>query len=107
MQFAESSSSRSSPTTKPYAMIGAGRLTSALWKTGNEDAGYCYRFNVFRLGANGRTGQRLRPSDLKHFVKLAAVLSATIADDGCLPESEQRELVLLATRLAEIIRALS
>lgn len=87
---------------KPYAMLGAGELASSIWKSGNELVGWRYHFNIFRLAVNGRTGQKLKPTDLRHLVKLAQVLAATLADDGCLEPSVRRELRELASRLDEI-----
>jgi glutaredoxin len=52
-----------SPRVKPYAMVGSGKLTSAIWKTGDEASGWRYRFNLFRMSANGRVEQRFRPAD--------------------------------------------
>jgi len=83
-------------------MLGAGTITSTLWKTGNELEGWRYRFNIFRFAANGHVGQKLKPTDLKHLVKLAQVLAATLADDGCLEPSIRRELRELALRLDEV-----
>lgn len=90
-----------SPTNrKPYAMVGAGRLAASIWKDGDECTGWKYRFNLFRLAENGRVGQKFKPTDLKHLVKLVQVLAATLADDGCLKPSVRRELERLSASLA-------
>jgi hypothetical protein len=85
---------------KPYCSVGAGRLTSFVWKSGDENSGWRYRFNLFRLAAKGgRVSQLLAPSDLIHLIKLAQVLSAVIADDGCLSFEERDDLRRLAADL--------
>jgi hypothetical protein len=90
---------------KPYAMVGSGQLASAIWKTGDEVAGWRYRFNLFRLSAKGHVGQRFDPADLAHFVKLIRVLAAVLADDGCLPPIQRVELAQLAQLLDEVTQA--
>ncbi len=77
--------------TKPYCSIGAGQLTAFLWKDGDRVGGARYRFNAFRLlKGNGKVSQSFRPADLKSFAKLIQVLTALIADDGCLEDAERR-----------------
>lgn len=91
--------------TKPMAMIGAGPLTSALWKSGDEHSGFRYRFNLFRqLSGTGHVSQLFRPTDLMHFVKLTRVLAAVLADDGCLKATQRASLRSLATELDEVLR---
>ena len=88
---------------RPYALLGAGRLTSSIWKEGDEGAGWRYRFNIFRMTpAEGRVSQLLRPGDLHDLVKLCHVLAAVLADDGCLPTAERRALAVLVERLEPI-----
>lgn len=70
---------------KPYAMVGAGKLAASIWKSGDRRAGWHYRFTLFRM--NSKTGavqQRFAPRDIADLVKLARVLAAVLADDGCL-----------------------
>jgi len=87
---------------KPYAMIGAGNLVSTLWKTGNELAGWRYRYNLYRMTEHGYVGQRFSPDDLVDLVKLVQVLAATLADDGCLAPIRRSELARLAAMLDQI-----
>lgn len=90
----------STTNTKPYAMLGAGQLVSAIWKTGDEQSGWGYHFNVYR--SNNRTGhvsQLLRPADIFDLVKLSQVLAATLADDGCITANERLALATLAGEL--------
>lgn len=91
------------PDTRPYAMVGAGRQTSAIWKTGDQQSGWRYRFNLFRLSARGRVGQRFCPADVLSLVKLARVLAAALADDNCLPPILRDDLARLAADLDQII----
>lgn len=87
---------------KPMGMVGAGPLTSMIWKTGDQDAGWRYRFNLFRTAARGgRVSQLFTPADVIHFVKLAHVLAAVLADDGCLSPVERGVLKRLAAELDE------
>lgn len=91
---------------KPYCSIGAGSLSSFLWKRGDQVAGFRYRFNLFRLHARtGQVSQTLRPSDLHDLAKLIQVLAAVTADDGCLPDAQRRELYRLAGSLDEMLRS--
>jgi hypothetical protein len=89
--------------TKPMATVGAGRLASMIWKDGDEQAGWRYRFNVFRTSAtHGRVSQLFSPSDVVRMVKLAHVLAAVIADDGCLAKSERDLLKCLTGELEQL-----
>lgn len=90
---------------KPYAQVGAGRLASTLWKFGDQYAGWYYRFNIFWITDRGRVGQRFSPSDIVDLVKLARVLSATLAEDGCLSHTQRCELTRLVTLLDQVIHA--
>ena len=89
---------------KPYAMVGAGRLTSTLWKIGDQQAGWYYRFNIFWMTDRGRVGQRFSPADIVDLVKLARVLAATLAEDGCLSPVRRSELARLAELLDQVIQ---
>lgn len=90
--------------SKPYCSVGAGRLTSFVWKTGDLVGGWRYRFNVFRLAScGGRVTQLFGPSDLFHFVKLSQVLASVLADDGCLSPVDRRVLKRLAADLDDLL----
>jgi hypothetical protein len=85
-------------------MVGAGPLTSAIWKSGDERSGWRYHFNVFRqLATNGHVSQLFHPADLMHFVKLTRVLAAVIADDGCLTVTERTSLLRLVADLDDVL----
>lgn len=89
---------------KPYCSLGAGCLSSFLWKIGDNDSGWRYRFNIYRLAAkSGRVSQLFRPADLMHFVKLVQVMASVIADDGCLSSVERGVLRRLATELDALL----
>jgi hypothetical protein len=84
-------------------MLGAGKLASTVWKTGDEAAGWRYRFSIFRMpSTTGRVSQLLRASDLPSLVKLCQVLAATLAEDGCVPAQDREALRCLASRLDQI-----
>lgn len=90
---------------KPYATLGAGQLTSTLWKNGDVRSGWSYRFNIYRTNSrNGRVFRLFRPVDVPHLIKLCYVLAAALVDDGCISADERRILAALATKLDRIIR---
>lgn len=94
--------------SKPIAMVGAGRLTSMIWKNGDQRSGWRYSFNLFRLASQGgRVSQLFKPTDVIHFVKLAQVLAAVIADDGCLTQVEAGALKRLANDLDQLLKQAS
>jgi len=85
-------------------LVGAGPLTSTIWKLGNEESGWRYRFNVARqLVASECVTDLFQPMDLIHFVKLVQVLAAEIANDGCLTHNERMMLKNLARQLDEFL----
>ena len=88
----------------PYAMLGAGKLVSTIWKSGNEQAGWRYCFNLFRMSSRGRVGQKFSPTDVLSLVKLARVLAAELATDGCLATAQRSELARLAAVLDHVIQ---
>jgi len=90
-------------TSKPYEMLGAGQLVSAVWKSGDERAGWAYRFNIYRMSQrNGHVSQLFRPTDVQDLVKLCQVLAVTLSDDGCIPIEQRRLLAELAAELDTI-----
>jgi len=89
---------------KPMMLVGAGPLTSTIWKLGNEESGWRYRFNVARqLLASECVTDLFQPMDLIQFVKLIQVLATEIANDGCLTHDEHLMLRNLAQRLDELL----
>ena len=78
--------------TMPYCMLGAGKLASTVWKTGDEASGWRYRFNVFRLSSSGRVSQSLRAEDLVALAKLTRVIASILIDDGCIAPQERAAL---------------
>jgi hypothetical protein len=93
-----------SAVPKPYCSVGAGPLTSFVWKSGDGSARWRYQFNLFRLADDGgRVSQLFAPADLIHFVKLTHVLAAVIADDGCLSTVDRGVLKRLATELDQML----
>ncbi len=89
---------------KPMMHVGAGPLTSSIWKLRNDESGWRYRFNVIRQSSDhGHFTDLFHPRDLIHFIKLIQVLAAVIADDGCLSQSERIMLRRLAVSLDEFL----
>jgi len=96
----------SSTANGPYMMLGAGQLCAAVSKVGDEQAGWQYRFNVFRMDASsGSVEQRFAPGDITDLVKLARVLAYAIADDGCLSRDLKDDLRRLSACLDEVLSA--
>ena len=95
---------RTELSRKPIAIVGAGKLIASIWKSGDEQAGWRYRFNLFRLShGSGRVSQLLAPCDVADLVKLARVLASTLADDGCLAPQQRQALIDLAADIDQII----
>jgi len=89
---------------KPMMLVGAGSLRSTIWKLGNEESGWRYRFNVVRQSIpNGCITDLFQPMDLTQFVKLIQVLATEIANDGCLTHDEHLMLRNLAQQLDEFL----
>ncbi len=89
---------------KPMMHVGAGSLTSSIWKLGNDESGWRYRFNVVRQSVpNECVTDLFQPMDLIQFVKLIQLLATEIANDGCLTHDEHLMLRTLAQRLDEIL----
>lgn len=88
---------------RPYELIGAGKLVSALWKRVDDEHCYFYRFNVFRMNdRSGMVSRMFRPSDLPDFLKLCQVLAMELSLDGCVPEVDRLRLAELADDLDAI-----
>ena len=90
-------------TAKPYAMLGAGQLVSAIWTIDLRRSRGTHRFNIYRISARtGRVSQLLRPADVPDLVKLCQVLATTLAEDSCVPDHQRRKLADLALKLDAI-----
>ena len=91
---------------KPYAMIGAGPLSSALYKTGDELIGWRYSFNIHRTDfATGSVSHWLHPSDLLNVAKLIQVIGFEILADGCIDSQQRSMLQSLVNKLDEITKS--
>jgi hypothetical protein len=87
-------------TQKPYTMAGAGPLVSAIWKLGDDDAGWNFRFNIYRVTpSTGDVSQLFQPEDLPHLAKLCRVLALILAEDASIPAPLRAELDELNHRL--------
>ena len=103
MNSKQDGTSKPEQADKPYAMLGAGRLTASIWKSGDERSGWQYHFNVFRTSrGNGHVSQWFAPSDVSSLVKLARLLAFTLADDGCLESGLRDDLIRLAADLHQV-----
>ena len=97
------SNERTSRLRQPHAVLGAGAITSHVYRT--ERSGEAvYRFNCFRVNGEMTVSHSLHPSDLRDLVKLCQVLSFTIADDGWLSQELRLQLFVLAEQLDEVTR---
>jgi len=97
-----SSMERDAP--RPMEIVGAGPLLSTIWKLGDEQTGWCYRFNLMRQTSDrGVFTDLFQPLDLVNFIKLIQVLAAVIAHDGCLALAEQTTLRNLSAQLDDFL----
>jgi hypothetical protein len=81
-------------------MAGAGPLVSSIWKHGDCESGWAYRFNIYRMTPrSGHVVQLFRPEDILHLSNLCRVLAAIVADDGCIPAALRSELASLIEKL--------
>lgn len=88
-----------------YEMVGAGRLSSRIWKSGSEQKGWKYRFSVSRLHPlRGRESCLFSPADIPDLAQLAQRLAAVIHDDGCLDSDLRDDLGCLAYCLETVFR---
>ena len=85
---------------RPYCIVGADRLSAAIWKYGDEEGGFRYQFNIFRmLAAHGRVSQLFGPEDVVCLAKLAHILAVALLDDGCIDADTKGSLRRLSVRL--------
>ncbi len=85
---------------RPYRLVAGDRLSSAIWKHGDEASGFRYGFNIFRmLASDGRVSQEFEPEDVLCLVKLAQIVATVLVDDGGITAELRRSLSLLAMRL--------
>lgn len=75
------------------AMVGAGELTSALYRLPDDNSDFRYSFNLYRVSErSGQVSHLIRSKDLIDLLKLVQVLSAEIANDGWITEEEKKRL---------------
>jgi hypothetical protein len=88
---------------KPYVIVGAGRLSAAVWKTLSEDGNATYQFNIFSLDAmDGSVIQRFSARDVVDLAKLAHVLASVLVDDGGVDHDLRRQLSSLVSDLESV-----
>ena len=82
---------------------GAGNLAASLWKFGDEESGWRYRFNIFRMArANGRVSHRLLPHDVADLAKLAQTLAFALSEEECLDRELRDDLRCLFACLSDV-----
>ncbi len=85
---------------RPYCLVGADRLNASIWKYGDEQGGFRYRFNIFRmLASSGRVSQLFDPEDVICLAKLAHIMAVALIDDGCIDADLRQRLKQLVVRL--------
>ena len=96
---------RDEPESKPYCIVGAGRLTSSVWKQSRGSDEFRYRFNLFRTKRSGKVTNRFRPQDVLSLAKFVRVISQVLVDDGCVTAEQRQLLVFLDTAMDEILES--
>jgi hypothetical protein len=90
--------------SRPCAMLGAGNLAASLWKFGDEENGWRYRFNIFRMTrANGRVSHRFLPQDVADLAKLAQTLAFALSEEECLDRELRDDLGCLFACLNDVL----
>ena len=88
---------------RPYFQVGAGCLSSAVYKSHEGGEDWRYRFNVVKTQfETGRLVHWLEPEDVKDLLKLIQVLCAELACDGCMHPEQKRELDWISKSLEAI-----
>lgn len=88
--------------SKPYCVVGSGCLTSHVWKNGDAQSGFFYRFNLFRTRRNGEVTQLLRPDDVLPLAMFVRVFSQVFVDDGCISQHHRKIIHHVAHTLDEL-----
>ena len=96
---------RDEPESKPYCIVGAGSLTSNVWKETHNTCEFRYRFNLYRTKRSGKVTNRFRPGDVLSLAKFVRVVSQVLADDGCITTEQRRLFSFLATAMDEILES--
>lgn len=96
---------RDESESKPYCIVGAGSLTSNVWKQSRGSDEFRYRFNLFRTKRNGKVTNRFRPQDVLSLAKFVRVISQVLADDGCITPEQRRLLLFFDTAMDEVLES--
>lgn len=96
---------RDEPESKPYCIVGAGSLTSNVWKQTRGSDEFRYRFNLFRTKRSGKVTNRFRPRDVLSLAKFVRVISQVLADDGCITTEQRRLFQFLDTAMDEVLES--
>ena len=88
------------------AMLGAGNLAASLSRSGDEQSGWRYRFNIFRMSkTNGRVSHRLLPRDVPDLARLTQLLAFTLSQEEGLSQELRDDLGCLFACLDEVLSA--
>jgi hypothetical protein len=96
---------REEPESKPYCIVGAGGLTSNVWKQARKTGEFRYQFNLFRTKRSGKVTNRFCPDDVLSLAKFVRVISQVLVDDGCITAEQRGLLVFLGTAMDEVLES--
>ena len=87
-------------TVELSAMLGAGKLVAALWRSETPVRGSDYSFNVFHMEPDdGSVSQRFTAEDVFSLAKLALVLAYAILHDEAVDQDLRDDLDCFASCL--------
>jgi hypothetical protein len=75
-------------------MLGAGRISAAVWKQDEKRQDWRYVFNLYRLTpTNGHVTQLFQPTDLFDLIRALPMLAGIFADEPRLSEPSAQRLL--------------
>lgn len=92
------------PKPKAYASIGAGELTSLIWKRLSADGTTSYEFNLFRiLPRSRRTTGLLKPKHLRSIIKIVYLVATAMLEDRRLSPDDKSDLLEIDDQLRPVV----
>ncbi len=89
-------------STKPDAVVGAGRLAAEIWKSRDDEVDF--DFNVFRVDRKtGAVNQLFKSADVADLARLAQLLAAEMSTDELLGRETCDDLACLAACLEDVL----
>lgn len=89
---------------KPHAIVGAGALSSTIWRSQDLSDKDSIHFNVFRINAKtGDVTQRFSVSDIPDLARLVQVLALAISVDDAINSEMGDDLSCLAACLDQVL----